>query len=105
VSGCVGSGEVGAVEGAINVRDLSPLLEMDSGDGLVGSGEPALAPGSLCAALEMEAFNIWASVGLIPQARHGGRGVLSLAVVGSKLEGTGFERLHIVHTQVAVVIG
>lgn len=31
-------------------------------------------------------------------------GVCSLAVLGSKLEGTGFELLHIVHIHVAVLI-
>lgn len=41
------------------------------------------------------------SVGLIPQARHGASGVWALAEVGSKFEGTGLEKLHMVHTQVA----
>jgi len=105
VSGWVGSGEDGAVEADFELPAPSPMLKIDKGDGLIGSGEPPLGPGSLCAAFEIEAFSMWASVGFIPQARHGGRGVLSFAVVGSKLEGTGFERLHIVHTQVAVVTG
>jgi len=39
--------------------------------------------------------------GLIPQARHGGNGVRSFAVLGSKLEGTGFENEQIGHIQVA----
>lgn len=41
----------------------------------------------------------------MPQAKHGGRGVCALAEVGSKFEGTGFEKLHIVQTQVALVTG
>lgn len=41
----------------------------------------------------------------MPQARHGGSGVLAVAVAGSKLEGTGFEKLHITQTQVAAVAG
>lgn len=55
--------------------------------------------GRFCA-LEMAAFKTWVNVGLMPQARHGGRGVWALADVGSKFEGTGFEKLHIVQTQV-----
>lgn len=55
----------------------------------------------LFVALDMAAFNTWASVGFMPQARHGGNGVWMLAVVGSKLEGTGLEKLQMVHTQVA----
>ena len=35
----------------------------------------------------------------MPQARHGARGVLSFAVLGSKLDGTGFENEHIGHIQ------
>lgn len=44
-------------------------------------------------------------MGLIPQARQGGRGVCSLAVVGSKLDGTGLEKLQMVHTHVAELVG
>ena len=46
------------------------------------------------------AFNTRAKGGLIPQARHGGSGNASVAMVGSKLEGTGFENEHIGQTQV-----
>ena len=41
----------------------------------------------------------------MPQARHGGSGVWALAVVGSKLEGTGLEKLQMVQTHVAVLDG
>lgn len=41
----------------------------------------------------------------MPHAKHGGRGVCALAVAGSKFDGTGFEKLHIVQTQVAEVVG
>lgn len=51
----------------------------------------------------MAAFKTWVRLGLIPHARHEGRGVWMLAVVGSKLDGTGFEKLQIVHTHVAVL--
>ncbi len=44
-------------------------------------------------------------MGLIPHARQGGRGVCAFAMEGSKLDGTGLEKLHIVHTQVAVLAG
>ena len=42
-------------------------------------------------------------MGLIPHALQGGRVVCVFAVVGSKLIGTGLEKLHIVQTQVAVL--
>lgn len=42
---------------------------------------------------------------MIPHARHGGRGVSALAVAGSKFEGTGFEKLQMVHTHVAELAG
>lgn len=41
----------------------------------------------------------------MPQAKHGGRGVCSVAVYGSKLEGTGFDKEHIGHIHVADVTG
>jgi hypothetical protein len=45
--------------------------------------------------------------GLIPQAKHDGRGVEAVAVVGSKFDGTGLENEHIGHTHVAfnVLVG
>lgn len=56
-------------------------------------------------AFDIAAFSMWVSSGLIPQARHGARGEWGPAVVGSKFEGTGFEKLQIGHIQVAVVVG
>ena len=47
------------------------------------------------------AFTTCTVGGLIPQARHGGIGVRD-ARAGSKFEGTGFEKEHIGHTQVAL---
>lgn len=73
--GCVVAGELGA-----------------------GAGEG----GGRLFAFVMAAFNTWAKVGLMPQAKHGGNGVCTFAAVGSKLDGTGLEKLHIVQTQVAV---
>lgn len=46
---------------------------------------------------------MWVNAGLIPQARQGGRGIWAFAVAGSKFEGTGFEKLQMVQTQVAVL--
>jgi hypothetical protein len=75
-----------------------------AGLGLIGSGVcTAGVPGCLLATLDIVAFKTCVRVGLIPQARHGGSGVCTFAVVGSKLEGTGFEKLQIVHTHVAVL--
>lgn len=51
----------------------------------------------------MAAFRTCVSVGLIPHARHGGRGVWAFAMVGSKFEGTGFGKLQMVQTQVALL--
>jgi len=42
---------------------------------------------------------------LIPQARHGGKGVWAFAVVGSKFDGTGLEKVQIGQTQVALLAG
>ena len=56
-------------------------------------------------ALAMAALRTWERVGLIPQARQGGRGVCAFAVEGSKLEGTGLEKLQMVQTHVAGLAG
>ena len=40
------------------------------------------------------------SGGLIPQARHGAKGVFAFATTGSKFEGTGFEKEHMGHIHV-----
>ena len=54
--------------------------------------------------LAMAAFRIWASGGLMPHAKHGGKGVLRLAVAASKLEGTGLEYEQIGQTHVALAV-
>lgn len=41
----------------------------------------------------------------MPHARHGGSGVWMVAEEGSKLAGTGFEKLQMGHTQVALLGG
>lgn len=41
----------------------------------------------------------------MPQARHGGSGVCAFTAAGSKLDGTGFEKLQMVQTHVAVLAG
>jgi hypothetical protein len=53
----------------------------------------------------MAAFSTSVKAGLIPHAKHGGRGVWAFAVAGSKLDGTGLEKLQIEQTQVAVLVG
>lgn len=55
----------------------------------------------LLVALLMAAFSTWIKAGLMPHARHGGRGVCAFAAAGSKLEGTGLEKVQIVQTHVA----
>lgn len=77
---------------------------VDVGRGRTARGEPTVGlagAGVRLVALDMNAFNTCAKLGLMPQARHGGRGVWMFAVVGSKLDGTGLEKLQMVHTQVA----
>jgi hypothetical protein len=77
-----------------------------TGLGRTGSGVcRAGLLGCLLVALDIAAFRTCVRVGLIPHARHGGRGVWALAVVGSKLEGTGFEKVQMVQTHVAVLVG
>lgn len=41
----------------------------------------------------------------MPQARHGGNGKASVAIVGSKLDGTGLEKEQMGHTQVPITTG
>lgn len=53
------------------------------------------------ATLDMAAFSTSVKAGLIPQAKQGGNGVCAVAVVGSKLEGTGLGKLQILQTHVA----
>lgn len=57
----------------------------------------------LLVTLDMAALRTCVRVGLIPQAKHGGRGVCAFAIVGSKFEGTGFGKLQMVQTQVALL--
>jgi len=51
---------------------------------------------------DIAAFTTWTRGGLIPQARHGGRGVLAFAIDGSKFEGTGLENEQIGQIHVAL---
>lgn len=58
----------------------------------------------------MAAFTTWTSGGCIPHARHGGSGVLAFAILGSKLEGTGFEKeqmgqIHVAFGSLAAAVG
>lgn len=73
-----------------------------SSRGRSGSGATTCC---LLVALLMAALSTWVKAGLMPQARHGGSGVCAFAEAGSKLDGTGFEKLQIVQTQVAELAG
>lgn len=53
------------------------------------------------ATLDIAALRTSVKAGLMPQAKQGGNGVCAVAVVGSKLEGTGLGKLQILQTQVA----
>lgn len=48
------------------------------------------------------AFTTCTNGGLIPQARHGGNGVFAFARLGSKFDGTGFEKEQMGQIQVAL---
>lgn len=54
--------------------------------------------------LAIAALSTCVSEGLIPHARQGGNGVWAFANAGSKFDGTGLEKLQMVHTQVAEVM-
>lgn len=63
----------------------------------LGSGDSRLA-----AAL-IAAFSTVVKGGFIPQARHGGRLTVAVAVAGSKFEGTGFEKEQMGQIQLAFI--
>jgi len=67
--------------------------------------DSGLDPGMRFAFAATAAFSTREKGGLMPQARQGGRGKDSVAMVGSKLEGTGFEKEQIGHTQVPTTSG
>ena len=54
-------------------------------------------------AAAMAAFKTCGKVGLMPHAWHGGIGVLALAVAGSKLGGTGLEKVQMIQIHVALL--
>lgn len=80
---------------------MSPLF----GSSPRGRSGKGATTGCLLVALLMAAFSTCVKAGLMPHARHGGRGVWAFAVAGSKLEGTGLEKVQIVQTQVAALAG
>lgn len=65
-----------------------------------GKSSSGFTAGRVPAAAFIAALSICEKDGLIPHARQGGKGVLLLAVVGSKLDGTGLEKEHMGHIQV-----
>lgn len=69
--------------------------------GVDGAGDARLGD-DICrlVTFAMAAFKTCVKAGLIPQAKQAGRGVWAFAATGSKLDGTGFGKLHIVQTQV-----
>lgn len=56
-------------------------------------------------ALDIAALRTCENGGLMPHARHGGRGAFVLDVTGSKFDGTGFEKEQIGQIHVALVAG
>lgn len=67
-----------------------------------------LVPPATCgrlAALEITALSTCVSVGGMPHDRHGGICVCAFSDSGSKLDGTGFEKLQMGHTHVAAAVG
>lgn len=90
-----------------SLKDSDRGLESESlgRAGKLGLAFGAGEAGGRLVVLAMAAFKTWGKDGLIPQARHGGRGVCAFAAAGSKFEGTGFEKLQIVQTHVAEEAG
>ena len=85
-------------------QDTMPFAE---GAGMEIPGFVSLGGGPGACLFDMPAIAAFTTCtvgGLIPQARHGGMGVRE-ASAGSKFEGTGFEKEHIGHTQVALCCG
>ena len=95
-------------------------LGLSLGEGLVhtsdcgrGLSAPRIGTGVLkgtegggrLAAPDIAAFRTRARGGFIPQAKHGANGLWTLAVAGSKFEGTGLENEHIGHIHVAELAG
>jgi len=66
----------------------------------LGKGKSRLAEEPVAAL--MAALRTVVNGGLMPQAKHGGKGVAVVAVVVSKFEGTGLENEHMGHIQVAL---
>lgn len=58
----------------------------------------------LLVTLDIAALSMCVNAGFMPHARHDGKGVCAFAVVGSKLDGTGFGKLHIVQIHVAELV-
>lgn len=73
--------------------------------GKFAAGLAVLDAGCRLLVLAIAAFSTCGKVGLMPQARHGGRGVCAFAAAGSKFEGTGLEKLQIVQIHVAEEAG
>lgn len=84
--------------------DARPMLCGRAG---AGKGDCDIELGAatcLLVTLDIAALRICVNAGLIPHARHDGNGVCAFAVVGSKLDGTGFGKLHIVQIHVAELV-
>lgn len=98
VAGCVALGLV--------VSPANPVVDEDDMGGRAGPAPFAAGDAvALLFAFEIAALSTCVRLGLMPHARQGGNGLFAVAVVGSKFEGTGFEKLQMTHTQVAAVTG
>ena len=67
--------------------------------------DSGLVPAVCFTLAAIAAFSTREKGGLIPQAKHGGRENVSVAIVGSKLDGTGLEKEHMGHTHVPLTTG
>src|ERR1700742_4587241 len=72
---------------------------------LVRLTDSGLAVGIRLAFALTAAFSTTENGGLMPQAKHGGSGNASVAIVGSKFEGTGLEKEQMGQTQVPLTTG
>jgi hypothetical protein len=87
------------------VSDTFPSPYDGDDELLVRWTDSGLAGGIRFAFAMTAAFNTTENSGLMPQAKHGGSGNDSVAIVGSKFEGTGFEKEQMGQTHVPATTG
>lgn len=94
-------GQVNELPLVLDCRSAVGTLTCSCSGALFVENESVIPVELLFVAAAIVAFNTVVRGGLMPHARQGGSGVAAVAVAGSKLDGTGFEKEQIGHTHVA----